>query len=335
LCPEISIIVPVYNVEEYLPRCIDSILNQTFPDFELILVNDGSPGNCGKICDDFAKRDNRIKVIHKKNGGAASARNAGINHAKGRYIAFVDGDDYIHYKMFDLLYSTMKECSSDLVACNFVKVTNYNSKLEETAIHNFHEENYSNLEALEQLFIMKNKEHFSNAGNNLIWVLPVNKLYKRELFEKNRFEEGKICEDEFITHKLLYDCKKITYIPVTLYYYFQRSNSVMNSPYSIRRLDKVDALYDRVIFFKKQRLYHLCNLAIKSYIDAFFWNYFKAELEISNNRETLTKLKQQIKSLLIYIINNSNLKLKLKLSIIIFVFNTNVYKSLFQKNQMV
>ena len=120
--PKISIIVPVYNVEEYIHRCIDSILAQTFTDFELILVNDGSHDQCGKICDEYAENDSRIKVIHKKNGGLSDARNAGLEIAQGEYIGFVDSDDYIEHDMYEKLIEACKEYNSKLAMCGRYKV---------------------------------------------------------------------------------------------------------------------------------------------------------------------------------------------------------------------
>src|SRR5690348_8514297 len=120
--PKISIIVPIYDVQKYLFKCIDSILAQTFTDYELILVNDGSPDSCGEICNEFAKKDKRIKVIHKKNGGLSSARNAGLEIAKGEYIGFIDSDDFIHNKMYEILYQNALFHSSDIIICDFLKV---------------------------------------------------------------------------------------------------------------------------------------------------------------------------------------------------------------------
>lgn len=115
--PKISIIVPIYNVEKYIEKCIQSILNQTFSDFELILVNDGSTDSCGEICDKYKKLDDRIIVIHKVNGGLSSARNAGIDIARGEYIGFIDSDDYIHEKMYEILYNNAITYNSDIVIC--------------------------------------------------------------------------------------------------------------------------------------------------------------------------------------------------------------------------
>ncbi|MFZ3577233.1 glycosyltransferase family 2 protein, partial [Virgibacillus sp. DJP39] len=119
---KLSIIVPVYKVEQYLAKCIDSILNQTYKDFELILVNDGSPDNCSDICDSYMKKDNRIKVIHKANGGLSSARNAGIQIARGEYIGFVDSDDFIHRRMYEVLYKNAFKYLSDIVVCDYSQV---------------------------------------------------------------------------------------------------------------------------------------------------------------------------------------------------------------------
>ena len=148
--PKISIIIPIYNLEKYLDKCIKSILNQTFKDFELILVNDGSTDKSGVICDNYKKVDDRIVVIHKENGGTSSARNIGIDIARGKYIGFVDGDDYIHENMYYELYENLIKNNSDISICKFVRV--YDNSEMKFSNNNLLEENYSNIEALKELY---------------------------------------------------------------------------------------------------------------------------------------------------------------------------------------
>ncbi|WP_251549862.1 glycosyltransferase family 2 protein [Neobacillus muris] len=326
--PKLSIIVPVYNVESYLNKCVDSILSQTFKDFELILVNDGSPDHCGAICDHYAERDIRVKVIHKKNGGLSSARNAGLDVAKGDYIGLIDSDDYIHEKMFEILLENARQHSSDIVVCDFIKVKENQYVNVNSSCKNGRVKHYSNIEALHQLFFRDENSYITNAGNNTKWVVVWNKIYKRQIFQGARFNEGRICEDEFIIHKLLYNSKKITAVSNQLYYYVQRPNSIMNTSYSIKRLDKVYALKDRVDFFSKIKEKKLHSLAYKSYLDTFFWNYYLAKNQLSNSRLELRLLKQTLNGSVKSLLNNPFFSWKQKLAVLAFMINPIIYELL-------
>ena len=178
--PKISIIVPVYNVEKYLEKCVKSILNQTFTDFELILVDDGTPDSSGVICDQFAEKDERIKVIHKKNGGLSDARNTGIEVAKGEYIGFVDSDDYIAEDMYELLYTNIVNEEADLSICGIYDV--YENKEAQKRIRQ-----YMILNKFEAIKVILEAK--------IVSVHAVNKLYKKELFTHVRYPVGKITED--------------------------------------------------------------------------------------------------------------------------------------------
>ena len=192
----VSVIVPIYKVEPYLKKCVDSIRNQTYKNLEIILVDDGSPDECPKMCDDFAKEDNRIKVIHRKNGGLSAARNSGLEIATGKYIGFVDSDDYIHSKMYEILVGRLEEKSADLAVCRVQDVFEIG---EEEALSTEEKvETMTNVEALKSIY--------GNWGTDM--VVAWNKLYKRELFEELRYNEGKVHEDEFMIHKVLYNVKK-------------------------------------------------------------------------------------------------------------------------------
>lgn len=212
--PAISIIVPVYKVEEYLPKCIDSILAQTFADFELILVDDGSPDNCGKICDEYADKDNRIVVIHKENGGVSSARNAGLDIAKGKYIGFIDSDDYIDPDMYETLYNNLVNNNADISICGiFVCYKN--------VIKNY----YSN--PISGVFSGIDAFKLALSGKGCAFA-PYNKLYKKEILDTIRFPALKIGEDLFIIGDIMLKAKKViicTDLPK--YYYVQRQDSAM------------------------------------------------------------------------------------------------------------
>lgn len=223
--PIISIIVPVYKVEAYVEKCINSILNQTFNEFELILVDDGSPDSCPQICDEYAKKDHRIKVIHKQNGGLSDARNAGIEAAKGKYLGFVDSDDYIAADMYDSLYSIITENDCDMAICGAVIVTEGDE-----AVYEDSDEVYvlDNTEALHQMIC-----------NRLFTVNTWNKLYKRELFQNIRFPKGLLYEDLATTYKLIAMSDRVVYSPMKKYAYLQRQGSIMNVTGYMVSTDKI------------------------------------------------------------------------------------------------
>lgn len=233
--PTISIIVPVYNVENYVHRCIDSILNQTFSDFELILINDGSVDNSGKICDDYANKDNRITVMHQENTGQATARNRALDIIKGEYIFFVDSDDWIHPKTLETLLSLSVNTDSDIAACGFQKVDCF---IDYFDLKDEKVEEYSSM-------------NFYYYRSNLVNV-PWCKLYRKCLFDNMRFPDGKIHEDVFLIYKIIYRAEKIAYIEYPFYYYFQNTDSTMLKKYSLKRLSEVEAGEEQVEFFKKR-----------------------------------------------------------------------------------
>lgn len=208
---DISVIVPVYNVEKYLEDCINSIINQTFKNFELILVDDGSTDKSGEICDKFAQIDNRIRVIHKQNTGQADSRNIAIKICKGEYIIFVDSDDYIHNKLFEITYKEAKKYNSNLVVYDYIKIGENDNKIRRIT-NNYEVKKYNNINAINQLFGNKSGQFY----------LACTKLYKRNIFDNIEFPKNKIYEDELIMHEVLYSSSKVLYIPIKLYYYRMR-----------------------------------------------------------------------------------------------------------------
>ncbi|PFH85602.1 glycosyltransferase [Bacillus sp. AFS088145] len=318
---EISIIVPVYKVEPYLKKCINSILAQTFKDFELILVNDGSPDCCGEICDDFALSDRRIKVIHKENGGLSSARNAGLKIAQGKFIAFVDSDDLIHFKMYEILHSYALKYSSEIVMCDYLEVSEGEGINSKEPTIRYKEEHYTNIEALNELY----------GENGVKFVVVWNKLYKRSLFDNLAFEEDRIHEDEFIAHKLLYRSSKVTYLPIQLHFYLQRINSITQSSFNIKHLDFIKAYKERVDFFESIKQFDLQKKAEYCYIPLFFRYYYKAKNEVPNSNKELKKLKSEFCLSLFSFINNPYFIKKEKIGWFIFMVNSNLFDNLVQK----
>lgn len=253
--PTISIIVPVYDVELYIQQCIDSIRRQTYPELEIILVDDGSPDNCGVICDENSARDSRITVLHKENGGLSSARNCGIEAAAGKYIAFVDGDDAIHPQYIEILAGMCAQYGCDIAQCGFLAVAEDSVKLPVNPCQFL--DLYSGREALGKM---------CQRGEAVKYSVAWNKLYRRELFEDIRYPEGRIHEDEFITYRLLWKAEKIAVTNQYLYYYLQRPTSIMGREFGIERLDVLAAFKERLDFFREQGLEKEYSATLRKYV---------------------------------------------------------------------
>lgn len=270
----ITIVVPIYKVEDYLHRCVNSLLEQTYKNLEIILVNDGSPDGCGAICDEYAKFDDRIKVIHKTNGGLSDARNAGIEAAQGNYISFVDSDDWVHQEFISNLYKLLVKTNSDISICNFIKTSSESINLEITTGDTFQ---FNNYESLKQL---------TNDKYYIQMVVAWGKLYKRSLFDNIRFPIGRVHEDEFITYKLLYKANKVVLTTSQLLYYWQRQDSIMGSGFNIKHKNDIfAALEERAEFFSKVGYMDLSNNTYK----VIFKNYISVSSKIN-----ATKTKQEL-----------------------------------------
>lgn len=253
---KISVIVPIYKVEKYLNRCIESIINQTYTNLEVILVDDGSPDNCPQICDEYAQIDERVKVIHKKNGGLSDARNAGLDIATGDYIVFIDSDDYIELNMIESMMDNMLENDTDLVVCNIRYV--------------FDDREYVKYSKPDRI-LDKYEAMKEYIKDGIVQAVAWNKLYKKNIIGNMRYKVGKTNEDEFFTYKVINNSQKIYYNSNAFYNYLQRGSSIMGK-YSIKRLDGVEASYERLNFMKENypELYveekrNFFNLCIYSY----------------------------------------------------------------------
>ena len=240
--PLISIIVPVYNTELYLEKCVDSIRNQTYSNLEIILVDDGSTDHCNTIVDHFATIDSRIIAIHQENGGQSKARNTGIDQAKGEFYLFVDSDDYIDENMIEQMYKRIQRDQSDLAICGHLFVDEIGNEL---GVFTMHDSVQTGFQILEKAYEGTKNDYLVNS---IIW----NKLYKRFLFERIRFPEGRVHEDEATVYKLLDQCHKVSILSEPFYYYVRHSNSTMTSKYSVRRLDGVEACYERYFYYREK-----------------------------------------------------------------------------------
>lgn len=251
----ISVIVPIYNVEQYLSRCVDSIIGQTYSDIEIILVNDGSPDRCGQICDEYAAKDLRIKVVHKENGGLSDARNAGLEIAEGEYVTFIDSDDFVAPNMLEYLLSKIEQYDASIAQCSFTRLTE-NASVITTSTAPEKDVVLTGLEAMESCLA----EHCHVKVNT--WA----KLYRRDLFVANdiRFPVGRIHEDNFTTYKLCYFAKKVVCSSNCLYFYLIREDSIMEKPFSLERLDAVKAAKEAVDFVKNH------NVPLESQVNAYY-----------------------------------------------------------------
>lgn len=230
----ISVIVPIYKVEAYLDRCVQSIVNQTYTNLEIILVDDGSPDQCPQMCDTWAKRDARVRVVHKENGGLSDARNAGLSIAGGEYIAFVDSDDAVKPDYLSSLYQVMQQENADIAECGVLLVREDGEVLRERSCE---EECLAmdRIEALRRLVL-------EQGVFQTVW----NKLYRRSVIEGIPFEKGKYHEDEFWTYRVFERAERIAVICRPMYRYLQRSASIMGDGYSLKRLDGLEARAQRM-----------------------------------------------------------------------------------------
>lgn len=223
--PKISVIVPVYKVEKYLKRCVDSILNQTYKNFELLLVDDGSPDSCGKICDDYSKIDDRVKVIHKKNGGLSSARNAGIKASSGDYLNFVDSDDWLELDCLEYLLKLLLKTDADFAMAENIR---NNDEVLKTKKETVKEKVLSQKDFLSLFFKINTQKNVQYA-----WA----KLYKKNLFDNIKYPEGLTDEDVPATFTLILASEKIAYSNKIVYHYFINPNSITESEFSNKKFD--------------------------------------------------------------------------------------------------
>ncbi len=236
---KISIIVPIYKVEKYLRRCIDSIRAQTYTNLEILLIDDGSPDRCPQICDEYASKDSRVRVIHQVNGGLSAARNTGINAATGKYIGFVDSDDYIDCSMYEKLLCSIIESNADVSVCGYKMISEVGRDIEEdNDITSVDEVVQGNIILRERLL----------DTNSALWVVAWNKLYRKEIFDSIRYPIGKINEDEFLVH-LIYANRTIAFVNYTGVFYLQRADSIMGKKNKTVAFDLTEAKLLRCEFF--------------------------------------------------------------------------------------
>lgn len=285
---KVSIIVPVYNVEKYLNKCIDSILSQTFEDYELILVDDGSTDSSSQICDEYSRKDNRITVVHKKNGGSSSARNAGLDIAKGKYISFIDSDDYIDNRYIEILYRDIFNNKAEISICENIMFKKYVEKIPESINTNIN--------------ILSSKNALLNlyGKNRMTYVIVWGKMYKKSLFNNIRFPLNKINEDSFIIYKLYLKSEKIIYNSSKLYFYRQTENSIMNKKFTKKNFDDLEAFEEQINFYKINEYRELEKKSICRYCYHLKEFYIRYKND-ANDKEGLNIIRKKHKMIKNYV----------------------------------
>ena len=291
----ISVIIPVYNVEKYLKKCLDSVINQTYKNLEIILVDDGSSDKSGLICDEYAKLDKRIKVLHKKNGGLSSARNTGLDIAKGKYISFIDSDDFVSIYMYEIMYKEIIKNNRDIVIARHIYFKNKEPIFKDNR-NIYSISYYNNKDAICELLKLDNR-----LIEDYAWC----KLYKKSLFKTIRFPINRVYEDIGTTYKLLDKSKKIVKLNCYLYAYY-------NNKYSITNINNIKSINDRIYLIDERY-----NYLIKKYKDLkefIILNRYILLLDILI-RSTYSINKKDFYNLNIYNIlkNNKNIILKYNL----------------------
>lgn len=251
--PLISVIVPVYKVEQFLHRCVDSILGQTFSDFELILVDDGSPDGCPAICDEYAAKDSRVVVIHQENGGLSAARNAGIDYAfansDSQWLTFIDSDDWVHPEYLQRLLDAAVENDVPVSICGYEQTEGADPEINPDTLNPV-------LWDTEEFYV----QHNVNA------TIACGKLYRKECFQEIRYPVGKIHEDEFVTYQVLFRYPQVAVLPAPLYFYYVNPNSITQSGQSAFREDKYIAIEGQIQYFREHHFSAACRSQVRIYL---------------------------------------------------------------------
>lgn len=269
--PIISVVIPVYNVEDYLSICIDSILNQTYKNLDIIIVDDGATDSCPQICDNYATVDGRVKVIHQNNAGLSAARNSGIDIAVGQYITFVDSDDVIAEDMIEYLYRLLTDYNVDMSLCQF-------SFIDEKGNHASHDK------PVKDVVIGDNSEKCleSLMTDQRLDTVAWSKLYKTSMFNDVRYPVGKYHEDAFTTYKIVSKCNRIAVGGERKYFYRVRSQSITSSGFSLKHLDSIDGKlefnsfiednYPQLGCYTHGEIIYACNVCVKRMANSNFYD---------------------------------------------------------------
>lgn len=299
----ISVIIPIFNVVDLLPFCIESVLNQTFSDFELLLIDDGSNDGSEKLCDNYKKIDERILVIHKENEGEYSARNIGLREAKGEYVAFVDADDVIHPEYLKILYNAIKETDSDLVVCNFIK------KKLTSQILDFVDANLESYIEITGTNIFKHL--FCNTEFMTCWC----KLYKKSKLDEIYFIERSIGLDVEFNSRVYLNINKCVLIPEVLYYWIERPSSVTRKGFSQKHLESLDCYY-KAWENIPQNLTQCKAYALQRLLKVMLYTRYNASKDFKKN--VAKKEKNIFKKIYKPFFKNQFIPVKMKISLFLF-----------------
>ncbi|MFT3982353.1 MAG: glycosyltransferase [Lachnospiraceae bacterium] len=283
----ISIIVPVYNTEHYLDCCVASLCAQSYEKIEIILIDDGSTDMSGHLCDSYADKDSRIKVIHKENGGLSSARNAGIAAASGRYIGFVDSDDFVHRDMYRHLLQLLRKYRVDISVCRFAYVSEGADRFLE-AVRGIVLGVYTGQEPLWNLL---SADEGINSG------IICDKLFTAELFTDIRFPIGKYHEDEYVIHELFDRAAGVVYSSFPYYYYRRRDGSITNA-YSLHNLDMLQAYENRADYYRQRSYKDLYHASLLRYLHLLTYHYFQLVKRYPRESKKRTDIVKKVKDIL-------------------------------------
>ena len=311
----VSIIVTIYNVEQFLDRCIDSVVKQTYKNLEIILVNDGSTDSSLEICKRWKNKDKRIILVNKKNGGLSDARNSGIDKSNGEFLYFLDSDDFIENNTIELMMKKMAEHNSEIVISNRYHYYDNGKKIIKFKM----EKNDLILDTETSLFELNNFKYYDMSA--------CSKLFKKDLFEQIRFPIKKLCEDFYVMYKILEKSKTIIYISTPLYYYYQREGSIsknknMNIDFVIAAKEQMEYLEEKYPKLKNcvRSTYASANMTVYNQV-------LRAGGKV--DRDKRKQLQREVKKYIKYVLKNENLILIKKIQSVLFIFNIHIYNMLF------
>lgn len=333
--PLISVIIPIYNVEKYLPRAIESVCGQTYSNLEIILVEDGSPDKCGEICDEYASHDARIKVIHKENGGLSDARNAGLDAMSGEYVAFVDSDDYIAPFFVEELYRALSDTNADVSFCRYAVVKKEDNSEGE---RRFRRPKQVEFPKPREMFVYDRKHllfnmYDQNHEDATYFIVSWNKLYKAGLWEGIRFPKGKIHEDEATTYKVFDRAVSGAYVTVPMYGYFSAPSSITRDAFNRKRLDWMDALTDRIRYFDEKDEKELAACGMRARADGAIKYFYLLKKHVKDFGRIERQLKGYVKEALERNRTCHNLTVSNRIGYRIFLISPDLYKALLGKRK--
>ncbi len=297
--PLISVIIPVYGVEKYLRRAVDSVLKQTYRNLEIILVDDGSPDGCPAICDEYASKEARVRVVHKENGGLSDARNAGLDIAGGDYIAFLDSDDYFAPFFIEALYNELLRTDAQVALCRY-EVTE--ALLPEEgpdfdAVLKAYRDGEADCKEYDRRQMQLNL-YDAVCPDATYFIVAWNKLYKASLWKHVRFPKGKIHEDEATTYRIFDKIEKGVYVDMPMYAYFSMPDSITRAKFSVRRLQWFDAMDDRITFLDEKHETEAANAAVRARADGAIKYYYPLVKSCPRERKEAKRLKGYVKKAL-------------------------------------